>query len=104
MTHLKLAFLTVLFAVTPLHANWPQFRGPAASGIATGPDTVEQWDLSSNKNIRWKIPVPGLAHSSPIIWNDKIFLTTAVIAGAEQPLKTGLYGDIGSVFDKEPIE
>jgi outer membrane protein assembly factor BamB len=100
----KLTLLTLLLAAGPVQANWPQFRGPAASGIATGPDTVEQWDLSSNKNIRWKVPIPGLAHSSPIIWSDKIFLTTAVVPGAEQPLKTGLYGDIGSVFDKEPIE
>lgn len=79
--------------------NWPQFRGPGAAGIATGFDTAKKWDVSTGKGIKWKTPIPGLGLSSPIIWGDRIFLTTAVRAKGDQPLKVGLYGDIQPVKD-----
>jgi outer membrane protein assembly factor BamB len=84
--------------------NWPQFRGPNASGNATGPTVPDTWDLPTNKNTRWKSPIPGLAHSSPVIWQNKIFLTTADTPGVSQPLKTGLYGDIAPVNDNAPVD
>jgi outer membrane protein assembly factor BamB len=84
--------------------NWSSFRGPSASGIAEGYPTATEWDLESGENIRWKTPVPGLAHSSPVIWGDQMFVTTAVKSEGESRLKVGLYGDIKSeeedtVFD-----
>jgi len=90
--------LTLSLSVEGLCAgqNWPCFRGPAASGIAEGYPTAAKWDLKSGENIRWKTPIPGLAHSSPVIWGDQIFVTTAVKSEGESLLKVGLYGDIKS--------
>jgi len=74
--------------------HWPQFRGPNASGVAVGYPTPVEWDAASGRNILWKTPVPGLGHSSPVIWGDRIFITTAVSRAGESSLKVGLYGDI----------
>ena len=79
--------------------NWPQFRGPLASGVADGQGAVTEWDGASGKNLRWKTPIPGLANSSPIIWGDKIFVTTAVSTAGDDTFRTGLYGDVDSVDD-----
>ncbi len=57
--------------------NWPSFRGVSATGVAASYPTATKWDLNSGLNIRWKTPVPGLAHSSPLIWGELIFVTTA---------------------------
>lgn len=78
--------------------NWPQFRGPAASGVGSGSPPAE-WDVENNKNVLWKTPVAGLAHSSPIVWGDRVFVTTAVSAGESPELKVGLYGAGDSAKD-----
>ena len=87
-----------MLAVAALAAdlNWPQFRGPDAGGVAAGAPPLE-WNVESGKNIRWKTEIPGLGHSSPVIWGDRIFLTSAVPATGESKLKVGLYGDITPV-------
>ena len=79
-------------------ANWPQFRGAAASGVADGQNPPLTFDVPEKKNLLWKSPIPGLGHSCPVIWGDRIFLTTAV--GGNTDLKTGNYGDPASVKDK----
>ncbi|MGB0715204.1 MAG: PQQ-binding-like beta-propeller repeat protein [Phycisphaerae bacterium] len=78
--------------------NWPQFHGTAARGIGTGKPPMT-WDVPAGKNVKWKSAVPGLGHSSPIIWDDKVFLTTAIRSAGESDLRVGLYGDIASVDD-----
>ncbi len=90
--------LAVSLSTTGLCAgqNWPSFRGHSAAGIAEGHPTPTKWDSNSGHNIRWKTPIPGLAHSSPVIWGDRIFVTTAVKSEGESLLKVGLYGDIKS--------
>jgi outer membrane protein assembly factor BamB len=83
---------TCLIAVaTALHAsepNWPQWRGPAGQGVSTDTSLPTAW--SPTQRIAWKTPVPGRAHSSPIVWGNRVFLTTAIegerIEG-HQPLK-----------------
>ncbi len=99
------AFAVVIPAIAaPAFAadsDWPQFRGPAASGVAPGSPPIE-WNGESGKNILWKAEIPGLGHSSPIIWGDRIFVTSAVPQSGESKLKVGLYGDIGSVPDEGP--
>jgi outer membrane protein assembly factor BamB len=77
--------------------HWPAFRGSNASGIAEGFATPIQWNVPDGKNVKWKTPVPGLGHSSPVIWGDQIFITTAISGQADANLKVGLYGDIKSV-------
>ncbi len=79
-------------AATPLTSDWPSFRGPSASGVADGQNLPETWNGETGENIRWKVRIPGLAHSSPIIWGDRLFLTTAVSSRKGVSFKHGLYG------------
>jgi outer membrane protein assembly factor BamB len=90
------------FAADTPEKNWPRFRGPGASGILEGHPTPVSWSLDTKAGLAWRTPIPGLAHSSPVVWGDSIFLTTAVSAGGSSPLKVGLYGDIEPV-PTEPI-
>jgi outer membrane protein assembly factor BamB len=71
-----------LLAQTVSAGNWPQWRGPDGSGISTEKNLPSEW--SPTKNIKWKTPIDGRSHSSPIVWGKIIFLTTA-IEGAEVP-------------------
>jgi outer membrane protein assembly factor BamB len=57
-------------------ANWPQFRGPLATGVAPMGNPPTEW--SESKNIKWKVPIPGRGSSSPIVWGDRIFVLTAI--------------------------
>jgi outer membrane protein assembly factor BamB len=81
--------------------NWPGFRGPEAAGKALGPPTVTAWNCETSENVLWKRAIPGLGHSSPIIWGDRLFLTTAVNQRKTAPLKVGLYGDPASAQDND---
>ena len=58
--------------------SWPSFRGPLASGVAEGHPVPVKWDAERSENIRWKTYIPGLGHSSPVVWGNRIFVTTAV--------------------------
>lgn len=78
-------------------SNWPQFRGRSAAGVSDGPPTPTTWNVEKGENVRWKTSLPGLAHSSPVIWGDRLFVTTAVAGEDQTRLKTGLYGDIQPV-------
>jgi outer membrane protein assembly factor BamB len=77
---------------TTAQSNWPSFRGPGATGIAEKQNLPDRWD-GKGQNILWRTPVPGLAHSSPIVWADRIFLTSAISSRANATFKPGLYGD-----------
>ena len=80
--------------------SWPSFRGPGASGIAEGQQLPDQWDQSSGTNVLWRTPIPGLAHSSPVVWGDRIFVTSAVSSDASATFKPGLYGDGDASADR----
>jgi outer membrane protein assembly factor BamB len=69
-------------AESALAGNWPQWRGPDGSGISNEKNLPSHW--SPTKNIKWKTAIEGRAHSSPIVWGNRIFVTTA-IEGAEVP-------------------
>ena len=73
--------------------SWPSFRGPEASGIAEGQHLPDHWDVKTGENILWRTPIPGLAHSSPVVWGDRIFLTSAVSSDPKATFRPGLYGD-----------
>ncbi len=71
-------------------AAWPQFRGPGFLGtVADHPRLPERW--SQEKNIAWKTKVPGRGWSSPVVWGNRVFLTTAINSGDSEPPKPGLY-------------
>jgi len=72
-----------VFVLAPLaRADWPQWRGPSADGVSLDRDVPVEW--SSDKNIAWKVPLSGLGTSTPIIWGDRIFLTSQIGEGPFQ--------------------
>jgi len=92
--------MVALWAGCAVAADWPQFRGPAASGVDASAPAPIHWDIEKGENIRWHTPIPGLAHSSPIVWSNVIYVITAVAPG-NQDVKVGLYGDIASADDQD---
>ena len=79
--------------------NWPSFRGDAASGNGDGQRVVSEWDVASGKNIKWKTPIPGIANASPIVWGNRVFVTTAISRAGDSTFRTGPYGDVKPVED-----
>jgi len=73
--------------------GWPSFRGPQASGISEGQNLPEKWNAKTGENILWRTPIPGLAHSSPVVWGNRIFVTSAVSSDPKATFRPGLYGD-----------
>jgi outer membrane protein assembly factor BamB len=69
-------------------ANWPQFRGPRA-GVAEDQVLPDTW--STSEHIAWTVEIPGRGWSSPIVWGDRVFVSTAVAEGDIEMPKTGLY-------------
>jgi len=78
---------------------WPAFRGDNASGNGDGQGAATEWDVASGKNVRWKTPIPGIAISSPIVWGDRIFVTSAISSAKDETFRTGLYGDVQPLAD-----
>ncbi|HET9528223.1 MAG TPA: hypothetical protein VFO99_18745, partial [Pyrinomonadaceae bacterium] len=69
---------------TTTHAqNWPSFRGPNASGIAENAKPPITWDVEKSNNVLWKTDIPGLSHASPIVWDNQIYVITAVSGDAK---------------------
>jgi outer membrane protein assembly factor BamB len=82
--------------------NWPSFRGAHASGTADGQAPPATWNVATGQNIQWKTPIPGLGHSCPIVWGDRVFVTTAISGDPKSVFRPGLYGDVDSVNDNTP--
>ena len=95
---LPTAFFTL--AVITAAADWPQFRGPSASGVGSGSKPPIHWDAAKGTNVVWKAEIPGLAISSPIVWGDRVYVTTAISSDPTQKIRTGLYGDTDSNNDR----
>jgi outer membrane protein assembly factor BamB len=77
--------------------NWPSFRGPGAAGVADGQFPPLVWDVEKKSHVRWQTPIPGLGHSCPVVWGDRVFVTTAVNSKGDARLRPGLYGDVDSL-------
>src|SRR5580698_8137984 len=77
-----LALLLLPLTLLAADGDWAQWRGPDWNGVARG-DAPIQW--SDTEHIKWKAEIPGRGHSSPVVWGDKIFVTTAVSTGAPAP-------------------
>ena len=76
--------------------NWPLWRGPGSQGISSETALPAAW--SPGKNIAWKVEVPGRGHSAPVVWNDRVFLTTAVEGEAAPGAKAVEHIDAGKPF------
>lgn len=87
------SFFSVTLAALTLNAaaqeNWPQFRGAQSLGVATNKNLPVTW--SATQNIAWQTDVPGMGWSSPVVWGDKIYLTSVIRDGEVEPPKKGLY-------------
>jgi outer membrane protein assembly factor BamB len=66
-------------AATDAMRHWPQWRGPAANGVAPFGDPPVEW--AEDRNVRWKVKVPGYGTSTPIIWGTQVFIQTAIATG-----------------------
>lgn len=86
----------------PAAGSWPSFRGPSASGVADKQNLPERWNGVTGENVRWKTPIPGLAHSSPVVWGHRVFVTTAVSGRGSATFKPGIYGDGDASDDMTP--
>ena len=75
------------------NGSWPSFRGPSASGIAEHQNLPDEWNAKTGQNILWRTPIPGLSHSSPIVWGNRVYVTSAVSSDAKATFRPGLYGD-----------
>lgn len=84
-TGILTALLFASCAMAEVPGDWPRWRGPFDNGVARG-DAPLEW--SDTKNVAWKVAIPGLGNSSPVIWEDRIFLTTAVPT-SPGPAQTG---------------
>lgn len=79
--------------------DWPQFRGISATGISEGAAVPSVWSIKDGRNVLWKAAIPGLGLSSPVVWGDHIFVSTAISGKSDAKVRPGLYGDIESVPD-----
>jgi len=74
---LSFSFFVALTAVVN-GQNWPSFRGPGGSGVVSDRPLPTAWDAEKSINILWKTALPGVGHSSPVVWGDRVFVTTAI--------------------------
>jgi outer membrane protein assembly factor BamB len=99
MKRLILSFTVLMSAIGVAQAqNWPQFRGPGATGVTEGLAKPAKFDAPASQNVRWKTAIPGLSHASPVVWGNKVFVVTAVSAGKDET-RFGLFGDVAPVKD-----
>ncbi len=84
---MSLSFLLVVVAAVVDEPNWPQWRGPHRNGVASATGLPLEW--SAGENVLWKTAIEGRGHSSPVVWGDRLFLTTDIegekIEGALPP-------------------
>jgi outer membrane protein assembly factor BamB len=107
MKKIRINFISGLILLCSLNATgqitqahqWPGFRGYMASGVLDNANLPESFDIDRMTNIRWKVEIPGLGLSSPVIWDNKLFLTTAISQADKEGFKPGIYGSIDPVTD-----
>ena len=64
---------TILPTASSPDSNWPMFRGPRAPGIGNDAPLPYSWNASSGARVKWRAPIPGLSHASPIVWGDRVY-------------------------------
>src|SRR5439155_1736403 len=90
---IHIAPCVALFSFSNAHAapsaNWPQFRGPHASGVSADVTPIT-WNAESGENIRWQTSIPGLGHACSIVWGERVYIATAIKPSGKSDLKIGL--------------
>lgn len=102
-------FLWLFLVVAPVFAeNWPGWRGPRGDGTSLETDAPTTWNVPEKQNIAWKTPLAYTGHSSPVIWNDRVFVTGADESG-ERRMLVALNRRDGKILwerevEKSPLE
>jgi len=81
--------LLALVALAFASDHWPQFRGPDSLGVVEDPALPDKW--SATENVAWKVEIPGVGWSSPIVWGDRVFVTSVISSVDGEKPKKGLY-------------
>jgi outer membrane protein assembly factor BamB len=102
MKRLLVVVLLIVLALPLCAQNWPSFRGPGAAGVADGFEAPVTWDVAKGTNVLWKVPIAGISVSSPIVWDDRVFVTTAISSDPNASFRHGLYGDVEPSKDTAP--
>lgn len=93
---MRVCFVLALAVGQLAAANWPQWRGPGSNGVSAEKGLPDVW--SPDRNIAWKTPIPGRGRSSPVVWGDRVFLTTDVEAGKAEGNKPPIHRINGEPF------
>jgi outer membrane protein assembly factor BamB len=80
--------------------SWPSFRGPGAAGVAEDQDLPGTWNGETGNNVLWRQPIPGLGHSSPVVWGDRVYVASAISSDPQATFRPGLYGDGDASADR----
>ena len=91
--------LCIASAPAAYSQNWPSFRGQNGAGVSDAHALPATWDTEKSINVLWKTPIPGLGHSSPVVWGDRVFVTTAVSSAANSQFVHGLTDTPASADD-----
>lgn len=88
-------------AAAPDPRPWPSFRGREAGGVTDGQHLPDQWNVEPAENVLWRTAIPGLAHSSPIVWGNRIYVTSAIssMPASATPARGG---DANASVDRSP--
>lgn len=84
--------------------QWPSYRGYMSSGQLEKANLPATFDFNTGENVKWKTGIPGLGLSSPVIWGDRIFITSAVSQADDSGIKPGIFGDVTPVKDESVHE
>ncbi len=88
-----------LFAAMESNTQWPSYRGFFASGYMDHTSLPDSFDIQTSYNVKWNVEIPGLGLSCPVIWDDHVYITTAVSEEDQEGYQTGMFGDIAPVQD-----
>ena len=99
---LALILVASLGAVQLAAQHWPSFRGANASGIGDGQSPPVVWDATASLNVSWKVPLPGLGHSSPVVWGDRVFIAAAITSRPDPVFRRDVTNREGSLINIDP--
>lgn len=85
-TFAAVCLLTSIATLQASAENWPGWRGPRGDGSSLEKDVPTKWNGETGENIQWKVPVPGIGHASPIVWEDRVFLVSCIEESGERVL------------------
>jgi ribosomal protein S21 len=81
-------------------SNWPSFRGPGAGGVADGLELPEAFSGVDGVNLAWRAEIPGMGHASPVVWGDRVYITSAVSEAPPQRYLAELPDSRESIVDR----